>query len=215
MRLRKKPWANQVLAQAETSNLLITNPSAYKGRWRSLGDFEKVVLEIGAGKGDYWLNLAKEDPTTLVIAIERMTDVAVIALKKALVSDIGDNHRFIIANSDAITEYFAESELSRIHLNFSDPWPKNHQQKRRLTYPSRLAIYEKLLENNGEIIQKTDNRSFFYDSIGYFEENHWQLIDRNDDFRQVENDDPITEYEQRFMDLNQPIYRAVWRRNNV
>ncbi len=215
MRVRRKSWAPEVLQASQEKGLYIEGPELLKGQWRQLGDYETVVLEIGSGKGDYWLNLHRCDPKTLMIGMERVVDVGAIALKKALEQNLGLNHRFLIEDAQSLPLFFEEGELSRIHLNFSDPWPKAAHHKRRLTYPTMLDMYYSLLKHNGEIVFKTDNEQFYRDSLEYFQLNKWQVVTQNEDFRAQEQSDPITEYERRFMKKNQPIYRAIWRKKDV
>lgn len=215
MRVRRKSWAPEVLQASKEKGLYIEGPELLKGQWKQLGNHEHVVLEIGSGKGDYWLNLHLNDPNTLMIGMERVVDVGAIALKKALEQDLGLNHRFLIDDAESLPLFFEEGELSKIHLNFSDPWPKAAHHKRRLTYPTMLDRYYLLLKGNGEIIFKTDNEQFYRESLEYFQPSQWLLVYQNEDFRAEEQSDPITEYERRFMKKKQPIYRAIWRKKNV
>ena len=97
-----------------------------------------------------------------------------------------------------------------IHLNFSDPWPKKYTHKRRLSNERFLQLYDRILKDSGQIIMKTDNQDLFESSILYFTEFGFKITEFSVDFRRKEHpEDAITEYEQRFMDIGQPIYRVI------
>ncbi len=100
-----------------------------------------------------------------------------------------------------------------IHLNFSDPWPKNRNAKRRLSADSFLRQYEKILKPDGELAMKTDNARLFEYSLLQFSKAGWPLLDASVDFRREDHpEDAMTEYESKFAAEGKPIYRAVWRR---
>ncbi len=208
MRMRKKPWAKDMIQQR--TDCIINNPETLKGKWKTFG-YEKIVVEIGAGKGDYWIGMAKNNPDELWIAVEKNIDAAAMALKKSL-DCTKENMKFIVNDADKIDLWFEEGEVDRIHLNFSDPWPKKAHTKRRLTYGSFIDRYRKVLKKEGCIIMKTDNAKLFEYSLVTFSENKWLLKDVSVDFRrEIHDEDVITEYENNFMQLGQPIYRAVFQ----
>lgn len=99
-----------------------------------------------------------------------------------------------------------------IHLNFSDPWPKKRYAKRRLSSASFLDQYKRILSRNGEIQMKTDNSALFEYSLIEFQNAGFKMVEVSVDYRREKHDeDAITEYEQKFISLGQPIYRCVWR----
>ena len=106
---------------------------------------------------------------------------------------------------------FDNKEIDVIHLNFSDPWPKKRNSKRRLSHNSFLKKYYDLLSDDGQIILKTDNAKFFEFSLVELTHNNFSLENVWVNFRQEEHpEDAITEYESKFISLNQPIYRAIF-----
>ena len=164
MRMRKKPWAKEMIASR--TDCVITKPEEMAGKWQSKAN-GKVVVEIGSGKGDYWIGMAHKYPDELWIAVEKSEDAAAIALKKCL-NDTLDNMKMIINDATDIKKWFAQNEVDRIHLNFSDPWPKKAHTKRRLTYGSFLDSYNYILKDDGLIVMKTDNVSLFEYSVPSF-----------------------------------------------
>jgi tRNA (guanine-N7-)-methyltransferase len=103
---------------------------------------------------------------------------------------------------------FAPLEISRIYLNFCDPWPKFRHAKRRLTYTTFLETYHKLISSKGEIEFKTDNAKLFEYSIMNFSRHNLNLLDFSVDLHQREEEIITTEYEDKFVALNKPIYYA-------
>lgn len=208
MRMRRLKWAPQFLKDSE---MVIQEPTEYKGKWKSIYQKENLHIEIGTGKGDYWIGMSELYPETLWVGIEKNESVAALAVRKS--GEISENRRFIYGDAQVIDEWFAPGEVDVIHLNFSDPWPKNRTKKRRLSHPSFLKKYETILKQDGEIIMKTDNSSLFEYSIIEFQNNGYCLCDFSVDFRrEIHDEDVISEYERKFMEQNNPIYRAVWKR---
>ncbi|MGB4626726.1 MAG: tRNA (guanosine(46)-N7)-methyltransferase TrmB [Erysipelotrichaceae bacterium] len=206
--MRKKPWAKDMIKKR--TDCVISSPEILKGKWHSLG-FGTIVVEVGAGKGDYWIGMGEKNPDELWIAVEKNIDAAAMALKKSLACT-KENMKFIVDDANQIDLWFEDGEVDRIHLNFSDPWPKKAHTKRRLTYGTFLKRYEKILKKDGCIIMKTDNARLFEYSLVTFSENEWLLKDVSVDFRrEVHDEDVITEYENNFMQLGQPIYRAIFQ----
>lgn len=212
MRMRRLPWAEEYLDKAE---VVVKDPAAMKGRWREIVQGERVHLEIGCGKGDYWNLMAQKQPQDGWIAVEKNVSVAGIAVRKfdTMNNDL-NRMRFICGDAEKLDEWFAEDEIDIIHLNFSDPWPKKRAHKKRLSSQSFIARYENILKKDGCIQMKTDNSSLFEYSVLQFQEGGWKLSEFSVDYRREEHEeDVITEYEQRFLTLGQPIYRAVWIKN--
>ncbi|MCU4706303.1 tRNA (guanosine(46)-N7)-methyltransferase TrmB [Mycoplasma sp. CSL7503-lung] len=137
------------------------------------------VVEIGAGKGEMIAQLALNNPEIRFFAIEKYPTVANKILNK--INDLKLTNLFIITeNADNLSEIF-EGNVDKIWLTFSDPWPKNSHERRRLTYKKYLNLYEKLLTQNGQLHLKTDNDNFFNYSIESLKENDWEIIDLTTD----------------------------------
>lgn len=206
MRMRTKPWANDFLESNPYA--LVNSPEDYKGQWRTVLPYERINVEIGCGKGDYWLTMAQMHPDQGWIAIEKERNCAAVALKKSLELSL-DNIRFILNDAQDIDLWFEEGELDALYLNFSDPWPKNRNTKRRLTYNSFLKKYESVLKKEGILTLKTDNTKLFEFSLVSFSQD-WLLNEVSLDFDSEANNDALTEYERRFKEEGIPIKRAVF-----
>lgn len=194
-----------------TSEIVVQDPTLIRGKWREILKSEEIRLEIGCGKGGYTYQMSKLYPSIGFVAMEKNTSIAYLAMCK--LSEL-DNQNFKLINKDAadLLEYFDENEVDVIHLNFSDPWPKKRTHKRRLSHSSFLSHYEKILKENGVIIMKSDNYDLFLYSLNSFIENGWEVVEVDTDFRSSEKEDPITEYEQKFINKNVKINRMVVRR---
>lgn len=170
MRMRhKKHGAERIAACAE---LLISDPTVLAADPQApFGVTRPLCLEIGCGKGSFACGLATAEPGINLIALERVADVACLALERAAASRDsrpGDNLRFVIGNAQNLGEWLPPHCLERIYLNFSDPWPKAGYAKRRLTHIGFLEMYRRVLVCGGRLYFKTDNVSLFDFSLEQF-----------------------------------------------
>ena len=166
MRMRKK--ANREARLEKCNDIHIKNPMDYKGKWAELfGNTNPIHLEIGCGKGGFISQLATLNPDINYIAMEKCTDVIIMAMEK--VQNMGlKNVYFINGDAQELPEILEKSEIERIYVNFCDPWPKSHHKKRRLTHSNFLTIYKGLLPSGGQLHFKTDNRKLFEFSLNEF-----------------------------------------------
>ena len=171
MRLRNIPRAESVLG---ASPYVIKNPSSCRGKWAEnvFQSSSPIHIEIGMGKGQFLLTLAKQNPSVNYIGIERYSSVLLRAVEKLGESgtDSGDtacrnpadrfqNLRFVCCDAAGLPDFFAPGEISRIYLNFSDPWPKARHARRRLTSREYFSRYDLILARGGQVEFKTDNRA--------------------------------------------------------
>ncbi|MCP3025336.1 tRNA (guanosine(46)-N7)-methyltransferase TrmB [Halobacillus sp. A5] len=210
MRLRNKPWADEFMR--ENNHIIIEEPAKYKGAWQSaFNKPQPLHLEIGSGKGQFAAGMGKQHPDINFIGVERVKSVIVGALKKVLNADTS-NVRLLNEDAEDLRELFQTSEVDHIYLNFSDPWPKSRHEKRRLTFPSFLDQYKDILKEEGKITLKTDNRGFFEYSVASFSQYGMIVEEISLDLHEV--NDPLnvtTEYEEKFSEKGQPIYRCKAR----
>lgn len=208
MRLRRDNRAPEYLKQDKK---VILNPEDYKGKWNEKC-FENnfpIHVEFGCGKGGFITELAKRNPEINYIAVERAQTVVYKACKKVnQEEEAPSNIRFLYFDVVNCKEIFAEGEVDRIYLNFSDPWPKTRHANRRLTYRSFLEKYSYILKKSGEIHFKTDNKGLFASSIEEFSECNWKMKHVTLDLHNSKMEDNImTEYEKKFSELGFTINR--------
>ena len=210
MRMRNKPFLEKRLG--ECGAIIISEPKNHKGIWLELLKGAcGVRLEIGCGKGKFINQIAKENPKVLHIALEKEANALVIAAEQT--KQLGlDNLVYIVDYADLLLEYFAPNELDLIYLNFSDPWPKKRQAKRRLTHAGFLSMYMQALKPGGYIRFKTDNRDLFDFSLESFKENGFEIREVTYDLHKTDMVHATTEYEDKFAALGMPICFAKAKR---
>ena len=187
-------------------DLVIQNPEVYKGKWNTLFyNNNPIYLEIGMGKGKFLLEHAINHPDINYIGLEKYNSVIVQAVDKITVLNLS-NIKLINNDANKIIDFFAPKEIQKIYLNFSDPWPKNRHEKRRLTYQSFLDKYDIILK--GDIEFKTDNQGLFEYSLISFNINKWTFLDISLDLhnRSLEEKIITTEYEDKFVAKGNKIY---------
>lgn len=168
---------------------------------------DPIALEIGCGKGGFIIKQAQHDPTFFYFALEKIETILVKALRKFHRDPVPNLH-YVRADAHQLTTLFSPSSLTRLYLNFSDPWPKSRHEKRRLTHPSLLKVYHALLRTGGEIHLKTDNRSLFYYSLVTLQAHAFEIQSFTLDLYQDPKDNIPTEFEEKFRD-QMPIHRLI------
>ena len=206
MRMKNKKWSIPFLNDHPEVAL-------YEGDYQNeiLMNFLKnspLFLEIGTGKGDFILNMAKNNPNGYFIGIEKNVTCLAITAKK-IVSEELKNVLLICDDIEKVFEALAKHSMDKIYLNFSDPWPKKRHAKRRLTYKTFLDRYKSILKEDGRIVMKTDNLDLFEFSIDSFKENGYELEMINFDYDGNDENDVQTEYETYFRNINTPIKKLV------
>ena len=213
MRLRNIPGADEAIAD---SPHCIQEPMAEKGRWNLIfGNENPIHIEIGMGKGQFIMKLAKEHPDINYIGIERYSSVLLRALQKMEIEPL-PNIRFLCMDASIITEVFDKEEVAKIYLNFSDPWPKERHAKRRLTSRQFFERYDKILAGNGVVEFKTDNDDLFAFSMEEVAEAGWTLDAHTFDLHHdpvLNEGNVMTEYEEKFSSLGHPIHKLIARRS--
>lgn len=208
MRLRNKPGAHDKIN--EYPEKVISTPADFRGNWKKeiFKNENPIHIEIGMGKGTFVNGMAKLHPNVNFIGIEKYTSVIVSALDLTLEQDL-PNVRLLNIDANTLPEIFEQGELAQIYLNFSDPWPKNRHEKRRLSHESFLAMYESVLVKGGEVHLKTDNQGLFEYSLESF--SRYGMIVKNVSLDLHKSDikgNVMTEYEQKFSSKGNRIYRC-------
>ena len=220
MRIRHIKGSEDYIAQ---SPLVVGEPGSYRGRWKQeiFGNENPLYLEVGMGMGQFIRTHALHNPGINYIGFEINTTVLYKSLRRyesllrenGVSAEPGEcNLRLIRQDARFLAEDFAEGEVDRIYLNFSDPWPKDKNENKRLTSPVFLALYDKILAPDGVIDFKTDNEGLFDYSLLSIPANGWELLDVTRDLHA----DPVrsegnimTEYETRFSGKGNPIYKLI------
>lgn len=207
MRMRNLPWAPDYLA---ASSHVIQQPETLRGNWKKHFDKERVLVEIGCGKGSFARQMSEKNPDAAFIAVELNPSVAALAARSFDEQQL-ENTALIQKNASQISEWFEPGEIDAIYLNFSDPWPKKRNHKRRLSAPSFLKQYRSLLKDNGTLALKSDNASFFSDSVLQLLDAGFVLEKLDVDYHFEEHpEDASTEYERKFIEKGNPIYYSLW-----
>lgn len=211
MRVRKRKGAEEHLANHP--QYVILNPEEAKGKWHQIfGNDNPIHIEVGSGKGGFITGMALKNPNVNYIGIDIQLSVLSYALDKVLASGV-QNVKLLRVDGSSLTNYFGDGEVDLMYLNFSDPWPKTKHEKRRLTYKDFLATYKQILPEHGEIHFKTDNRGLFEYSLASFSQfgmvlnRVWLDLHADETFE----GNVMTEYEKKFSDKGQVIYRVEAR----
>ena len=215
MRLRNIPGADEAILQ---SPYCIQDAAAYAGKWYTLFPQKAPLhIEIGMGKGQFIMGMAKAHTDINYIGIEKYTSVLLRAVQKMEAEETPlDTLRFLCFNAEDIAEIFAPGEVDRIYLNFSDPWPKDRHAKRRLTSSAFLDRYDQILAKGGHIEFKTDNRDLFDFSVEEINASStWQIealtYDLHND-TSMNAGNIMTEYEEKFSSKGNPICKLICNR---
>lgn len=196
MRLRKKWWARPEL---EGSNCFITKPMDNCGRWNEVfGNNNEIHLELGCGRGSFIAKKAIQNPNINYVAIDLKDEVLIYALRKVIEEEV-TNVRIVPLNIQLIEGVFTKDEISKIYINFCNPWPKDRHKKRRLTHSRFLTEYKKFLKPGSEIWFKTDDKELFEESIEYFKACSFDIKYLTYDLHNSDfTENIVTEYEEKF-----------------
>lgn len=211
MRVRKKKWARPELE--DTSFVVIDpdkNSEKYKGKWNEIfNNLNPIYLELGCGTGKFISQNAIRNPDKNYIGIDLKDEILVYA-KRTVEENLNDskdiNLRLIPMNIAFINEIFGKDEISRIYINFCNPWPKRRQNRQRLTHNIFLERYKKFIKPNSQIWFKTDDKGLFEDSQEYFTTSGFTIKYLTYDLHHSDfNENVTTEYEEKFTSMGMPI----------
>jgi len=168
MRLRNITNARKKLEQRP--ELIVLDPAQHSGQWKKLfANNNPIYLEIGMGKGQFICCMSERLPDINFLGLEKYDSIALKALQKLIVNP-RPNVILLRGEAENLLNYFSANEIQRIYLNFSDPWPRKSNIKRRLTYSDFLDKYKNILAHGGDIHIKTDNRAFFEFTLRHMNE---------------------------------------------
>ncbi len=204
MQYKKVNNADNIL---NNSKYLIKNPSNYKNNWHSVfNNNNKIMLELGMGRGAFIIEMAKKYPNTNFIGLELDKNQTAYALERLVRENI-PNLRIICDDAKNIINIFGK-EIDTIYLTFSEPWPKKDDQRKRFTHESYLRLYDRVFKKNKHIILKTDNKILFASSLESLS-NYWYTFDKvsldlHNDERNIPN--IMTDFEMQYFKEKRPIY---------
>ncbi len=203
MRLRNVKGKKEIL---DNAIVIVKNPEEYKGNWNKLfSNDNEIHIEIGTGKCNFIKELALKNPDINYIGIEKSDSILSLAVKN---KEFPNNLKLVCYDASKIDELFS-FEISKIYLNFSDPWPKKRHSKRRLTSENFLEKYDSIFKNDKKIEFKTDNMGLFEYSLISFVDYGYKIKDISLDLHNLENNDNIlTEYEEKFSKKGFRIYKV-------
>ena len=210
MRLRNVKGSRETIAD---NKYVVHDEESMKGKWSEFfGNTNPIHIEIGMGKGQFIMELARQNPDINYLGIEKYSSVLVRAIEKREQEEGMTNLYFIRMDAEYIENVFAENEVANIYLNFSDPWPKDRHAKRRLTSKEFMARYDQILVPDGQVEFKTDNRALFDFALEQREIAGWNLDGCTFDLHHDENmneGNVMTEYEEKFSSMGNPIYKMI------
>ena len=145
----------------DTFNNVLQYPENMKGNWHNhFGNNNPVTLELACGKGEYSVNLGRENKNRNFIGVDIKGNRIYTGAKAALAEHL-DNIAFLRINIGQITQYFAPGEVEEIWIIFPDPFLRDGKAKNRLTHERFLYSYQQILKPGGRINLKTDSKELF------------------------------------------------------
>ena len=201
--MRKKKWVTPFLENEK--NYLVEDLLHIESE-------KPVYIEIGMGMGDFITHSAALHPDVLYIGLEKVETCVARAIKKAQDLKL-ENFKVMLKDADKIDELCKPNSIDLIYLHFSDPWPKKRTHKRRLTYLPFLKKYETILKDKGILIYKTDNESFFDDSLEYFKESSFVQLETDRNY--YREGEPMTAYQEKYVNEGKPIFYAKYQIDKV
>jgi tRNA (guanine-N7-)-methyltransferase len=148
-----------------------------KGKWgrEVFGNDHPIVLELGCGKGDYTVGLARRSPGSNFIGID-IKGARIWRGARAVHTEHLKNVAFLRTRIDFIASFFAKDEIREIWITFPDPQVKRRRHKKRLAGALFLNRYRNFLVDGGVVHLKTDNHLLFKDTLELVHFNHLPVI---------------------------------------
>ena len=204
MEYNKVKDANKIINR---SSYIIDNPTKYKNKWSDLfGNNNPICIELGMGRGNFIINMAKSNPNINYVGIE-LNESQIATAAQKLVNQNIPNLKLINMDAMKLDTVFGK-EINTIYLTFSEPWPKKRDEKKRFTHYTYLKLYDKIFKKNKHIILKTDNKILFAYSLETLSQ-YWYSFNRVSlDLHHDENPIPniMTDFEKKYFEEGRPIY---------
>lgn len=208
-RFKENETFNNVLQP--TRDELVNEKFELKGNWKDkvFKNDHPLVLELGCGKGEYSIALAKRYPTKNFIGIDIKGARFWRGAKTAVEQEIG-NVAFLRTQIELIDYAFAQNEVDEIWITFPDPQIKYKRTKHRMINSEFLQRYKKILKEDGVVNLKTDSEFMHGYTLGLLHgEGHTVLYANHDVYKQEGSPDEVTgiqtHYESLYLEKNKPI----------
>ena len=165
-------------AEAAKAENVFINPFGMKGLWCSeyFHNENPIILELGCGRGEYTLSLARRYPAKNFIGIDIKSDRLAAGAKIARQSQL-PNVAFIRIYIEDLIDFFSTGEVSEIWITFPDPFERPGKAKRRLTAPRFLNQYKEVLSPNGLVHFKSDHTSLYEYTLAAVSDSNWEIIE--------------------------------------
>lgn len=176
-----------------------------KGKWRTefFRNENPIILELGCGKGEYTIGLARRDPDLNFIGFDikgaRMWNGCKTSNELGL-----KNVAFIRTKVQNLAHFFSKDEVDEIWITFPDPQPRESKQNKRLTSPPFLETYARVLKPKGIIHLKTDNPLLYHYTLELVRERGYELLTATEDVYASGIDEPVSQI--------QTYYEQMWLR---
>ncbi|MBS1771696.1 MAG: tRNA (guanosine(46)-N7)-methyltransferase TrmB [Bacteroidetes bacterium] len=136
-------------------------PENMQGKWKDFFENDNsLVLELACGKGEYSVNLGRENKSTNYLGVDIKGNRIYTGAKTALAEGL-NNVAFMRTHIGKLTEYFEKDEVAEIWIIFPDPFLRESRAKNRLTHPRFLHLYQQILKDGGRINLKTDSKELY------------------------------------------------------
>lgn len=183
-----------------------------KGRWAEevFGNNNPIVIELGCGKGEYTVGLARKNPQINFIGMDIKGHRMWRGAKTAHIEGL-DNVGFLRGHVDNVADLFGENEISEIWLTFSDPQKK--KPRKRLTSSLFIDRYRKIMSPGGIINLKTDSDLLYEYSLEQCESQGYEILFQTNNLYE-EGIHTLDEYHQEILSIK-TYYEQIWLKQGI
>jgi tRNA (guanine-N7-)-methyltransferase len=194
----------------EPDGLFIEKEYHLKGKWCSevFGNRNPLVLELGCGKGEYTVNLARRYHGKNFIGVD-IKGARIWRGAKTINDEEIKNAAFLRTHIEHISSFFGDGEISEIWITFPDPQPQQSRESKRLTSAGFLKMYDPMLVQGGSVHLKTDSRELYEYTLEVLKDASMEMHEHTGDLYASDVNDDVkdikTTYEKRFLEEGKQI----------